>query len=104
MTMKTLILLSALAIGFAPLSAQAKDNDRREHEAARQALARGEILPLVSILAIVAKTTPGDILAIELEYRRNQPVYEVRVLGADGRVREVNVDARTGAVIKSGDR
>lgn len=98
MTKSCSVLLLALAMGLAPLSAAgAKD---REHEAARQALARGEILPLVQILAIVAKETPGDILAIELEYRRSRPVYEVRVLGPDGRVREIFLDARNGAVIR----
>jgi uncharacterized membrane protein YkoI len=97
-------VLLALAVGVAPFSAaHGADRNRREHEAAREALARGEIMPLARILAIVAKVAPGDILAIELEYRRSRPVYEVRVLDAGGRVREIDIDARDGAVIRDGE-
>jgi uncharacterized membrane protein YkoI len=71
-----------------------------DHEAVRGALMRKEILPLTRILAIAAERAPGDVLRIELDRERGALVYEVKILARDGRVREVNIDAKSGAVLK----
>ena len=73
----------------------ASDDD---HEAARAALQRGEILPLPRILEIVAEQAPGDVIEVELDDNHGVLEYEVKVLAADGRVREVKMNARTGVV------
>lgn len=94
------LLCLALAAGLAAAPAHAKDKD---HEAARQALARKEILPITRILKIVEQHLPGDVLEVELEDDKGRFIYEVKVLGVNGRVREVEIDARTGAVLKIED-
>jgi len=71
-----------------------------EHEIARQALRRGEILPLVRILPIVQKRVPGDVIKIKLDDDDAPIEYEVKVLTASGRVIEVELDARTGRILK----
>ncbi len=88
------------AIGMAVGGAPAAARSDRDHEAARAALARGEILPLTRILAVVAQQSPGDILEVELERHDAQFKYEVRVLTAAGKVVEIHLDARTGALLK----
>ncbi|MFV3126671.1 PepSY domain-containing protein [Niveispirillum sp. KHB5.9] len=94
-TLITAPLVLAAATGWAGDDKKRKDKD---HDAAREALRRGEILPLIRILEIVGREQPGDILEIELE---DDPVsYEVKVLAPDGRVRKLVLDARTGAVLK----
>ncbi len=75
----------------------------RDHTAVREALQRGEVLPLVKILAIASKEVPGDVIEVELEDERDALVYEIKILTSTGRVREVEIDARTGAVLKIED-
>jgi uncharacterized membrane protein YkoI len=75
------------------------DKDGREHDAIRGALQRGEVLPLAKILAIAQEKVPGDVIEVELESKRDALVYEIKVLTRSGRVREVEIDARTGTVL-----
>ena len=42
---------------------------------------------------------PGTVVEAELEKKHGKTVWEVEVLGADGNVTEVHIDAATGAVI-----
>lgn len=74
-----------------------------DHAAVREALQRGEVLPLVKILAIASKEVPGDVIEVELEDERDALVYEIKILTATGRVREVEIDARTGVVLSIED-
>jgi uncharacterized membrane protein YkoI len=57
----------------------------------------------VKILAIANKEVPGDVIEVELEDEREALVYEIKILTSTGRVREVKIDARTGAVLKIED-
>lgn len=68
-------------------------------ELARDAVARGEILPLARILPGVEAAHPGRIIEIELEYERNARIYELEILTPDGRLIEVDVDAVTGIIL-----
>jgi uncharacterized membrane protein YkoI len=90
-------LAGLVVLSASPAFAERRDAD---HEAVRGALMRNEILPLSRILAIAAERAPGDVLKIELERDRTALVYEVKILARDGRVREVKIDAKTGAVLK----
>lgn len=66
------------------------------HETARQAVERGELLPLSTILAQVEKEFPGRVVEVELERRGRRYVYEIEVLQQGGRIVEVKYDGRTG--------
>ena len=93
-------LFAALTLSLAATAAHAGDHKSKDHEAARTALARGQVLPLTRILAIAEQRAPGDVLKVELEDDDGKLVYEVKILGRNGRVRELDIDARTGAVLK----
>jgi len=96
-------LVAVLALSLAaavPAAAWADDHKSKDHEAARTALARGQVLPLTRILAIAEQRAPGDVLKVELEGDDGKLVYEVKILGRNGRVRELDIDARTGTVLK----
>jgi uncharacterized membrane protein YkoI len=43
--------------------------------------------------------TPGTAVEAELERKHDKTVWEVEVVGADGKTSEVHIDAATGAVI-----
>jgi uncharacterized membrane protein YkoI len=75
----------------------------RDHTAVREALQRGELLPLVKILAIANKEVPGDVIEVELEDEGEALVYEIKILTSTGRVREIKIDARTGTVLNIED-
>lgn len=69
---------------------------QRDHERVRDAVARGEMVPLETILADAQARHPGRVLEVELE----DGEYEVEILGADGVVRELEYDARTGELLE----
>ena len=86
-------LLPAVALG--------KDAPKeKDHDAALEALRRGEVLPLTRILPIVHKRVPGDVVKIKLDEDNDtgRINYSVKVLTPDGRIIEVEVDARTAVV------
>jgi uncharacterized membrane protein YkoI len=83
------------------------EDDDRSYDRARRASERGEILSLADIYARAAARTPGRVLETELETKMDggppRWVYELRILDARGRVRELKLDARTGKVLSDGD-
>jgi uncharacterized membrane protein YkoI len=91
-----LVLPGAAGAGDIDDKAARKAAKRQAQEEALQALQRGEILPLNQVLEIAGREVPGKV--IEVEYKAG-PKYEIKMLAADGRVREVKLDARTGRVL-----
>lgn len=72
-------------------------------DAAKRLLSEGLIRPLEEILTSVKAKVPGELLEVELEIEDGIYVYDVKILGADGRVVEVETDAKTGKVLKVED-
>ncbi|MGD2021176.1 MAG: PepSY domain-containing protein, partial [Thiohalocapsa sp.] len=70
-----------------------------DHDRARAALERGEVLPLAEILASVTAQVPGDVVEVELEREHGAWVYELKVIAPNGRVLEVLVDAAAGRLL-----
>lgn len=94
-------ILVALALA-SPATAFARDRD--DQVEALALLQRGEILPLGKVLPIVQQNVPGDVIEVELDHDDDHGwEYEIKVLTANGRVREVKLDARTGMVRKIED-
>ncbi len=95
------LALAGTITGLAVPPAYAGKDDQIE---ARELLKRGEILPLGRILQIVQERVPGDIIEVELDRSdKHGWEYEVKVLAANGRVLEVDVNARTGVIRKIED-
>jgi uncharacterized membrane protein YkoI len=84
-TLLALVLLGGVGVVHAD-----DDADR-----ARAGAQSGRLLPLTRILQIVATRYPGEVLAVELD-DDDRPEYELRVLQRDGRILEIEIDARTG--------
>jgi uncharacterized membrane protein YkoI len=91
------VLLLASAGGEANAARDGRPN--RDQDIAREALQRGEVMPIARILTLVAQYMPGDIIEIELDTQRGRLTYEIRVLTPAGRVGELTLDARTGELI-----
>lgn len=93
-------LLSALAV----FASGARADDDRDHDVARQAVERGEIKPLAEILQMVRDKLPGEIAGVKIERKGGRLMYELRIVGAQGRLLEVHVDAATGEINRSREK
>ena len=79
-------------------SASARDLDQDEALRLRQA---GQILPLEHLLGLALQHYPGaTLLEAELEQEDDILVYEVELLTPQGVVRELELDARDGRILK----
>jgi len=92
------LIVGAVAVASAPA------DDRQDHDRARAALKAGEVLPLQAVLDKVQRVHPGDVLAVELEREDGRWVYELKLLQSGGRLLRLDVDARSGAILRSRQR
>ena len=100
-TLRRGALLGAFALALLAASPAIADDD--DHIAAREALRRGEILPLSAVLDIALRRVPGDVIEVDLDREDDGWEYEIKVLTATGRVREVTMNARTGVILEIED-
>jgi uncharacterized membrane protein YkoI len=106
-----ILLLAGAGLGLAlPLSGAAESASKpaqhpqeNDQVLARAALQRGEIMPIAKVLGMASRHVPGDIVEVELERENGRFIYEVKILSSNGRLREVELDARTGALVKIED-
>lgn len=99
-----LLVAVAAATTLAATGAGADEHKKQSHEAARQALLRKEVLPLTRILAIAAQRAPGEVIEVELEQGDHGRLkYDLKILAKTGRIRELELDAKTGATLKLED-
>lgn len=98
MALRSKGLAIALVSALAVFAAGVRADDGRDHDVARQAVERGEIKPLAEILQIVRDKLPGEIAGVKIERKSGRLVYELRIVGAEGRLLEVHVDAATGEI------
>jgi len=107
-----LAFAAALLLGLAPLAlsraARADDEcrveeyeDQYDHERARRALECGEVMPLADVLAAVRPYITGKIIETEFTREEGVWVYEMKYIDRQGRLIEVDVDARTGRIMKT---
>ncbi len=90
--------LCALPLCALPFTARA--DSHKDHDAARQALLDGRVLPLRAVLDIVARDFPGEPVKIEFEREDGRYIYEIKLLQASGSLVKLEVDAASGAVLK----
>ena len=69
-----------------------------QHEI-RRLVEQEEILPLQQILDHLGREQVGRVLEVELEHEHGRYIYEIELLGEDGRVLEYEIDAASGEII-----
>ena len=90
--------LAALALLAVCSLAVARDLDQDEALRLRQ---QGVILPLEHVVTQALDRYPGaKLLEAELEEKHDVYIYEVELLTPQGVVRELDLDARTGRLLK----
>lgn len=96
------LLLGGLLLAGALFSALAGTAraDEDDHARAREALERGEILPLLTILQRATGHRPGEVVEVELERDDGRWLYELKLLTPEGVLVEMELDAATGALLE----
>lgn len=89
------ILITALV---AALLSGIASGESDQHES-RRLVEQGEILPLQQILDHLGQERTGRVLEVELEREHGRYIYEIELLGEDGRVLEYAIDAASGEII-----
>jgi uncharacterized membrane protein YkoI len=107
---RTALLLALAVAGATGGLARANDDDDdgkdrhgRDHERARRALEEGLARPLAEILEAVRGRLDGEVIGVEFDREDGRYVYEFKVVGSDGRLREVYVDALSAEILKVED-
>ncbi|MEG6508664.1 PepSY domain-containing protein [Methyloligella sp. 2.7D] len=88
------LLLIVLALAVSPSRA-----DDLDHDAARRALEEGRVAPLAEITEKLKAQIPGEIIEVELDREDGRYIYEFKLVRPEGRVQEVEVDAKTGEIL-----
>jgi uncharacterized membrane protein YkoI len=80
--------------------AVAGDDQSRDHDLARKALLEGRIRSLAEITEVVRSKIPGEILAVQIDVDdKKRFVYEFDIITAEGKLKEVDVDAATATIL-----
>jgi uncharacterized membrane protein YkoI len=101
-----------LVVGFSvalmtlgdPVHSQYEDDwqrQERDHDRARQAVRRGEVLPMAKVLERLYARIPGEVVGVEFEREDGRWIYEFKLVDRIGRLLEVQVDAATGNILST---
>ena len=88
-----LVILACIGIAYA-------DED---HGRARDAVRRGDVLPLAKILEMLEDRLGGEVIEVEFEREDGRYVYEFEIVTPSGQVQEVYVDAKTAKILSRED-
>ncbi|MBF0263057.1 MAG: PepSY domain-containing protein [Magnetococcales bacterium] len=82
--------------------AHSRDHDehQRDHDRARELVRSGEILSLERILENAPQLQGRRLLEVKLERHRGVWIYEIEIKDDQGRVRELEFDARSGRLLR----
>lgn len=89
-----LAVLSALIFAAPQVRADDDDLDRL-----RDAVNRGEVMPLSALQDEVRRAFPGEIIRVKLDEDDGRFIYEFKVLKTNGRLVEIEMDAKDGRVL-----
>ncbi len=96
--------LSVFVLGLSPVLADKGGRHHDDREIVERAREAGKALPLSELLErIKAQGWTGKVLDVELEDEHDILIYEIYLLGPDGRRQEIKVDPATGRVLDADD-
>jgi hypothetical protein len=93
--------LAWLVVGLGVLGASgAWAGDDKDHDRVRDAVRAGEVMPLDALRERLRRDHAGEVLELELEREDGRWIYEVKLLQRGGRIVKLEVDARSGEVLR----
>jgi uncharacterized membrane protein YkoI len=97
--MRSSVIALAFAAAVVAASATAPAFSGSEQDQARESVESGQARPLKDILRDVRGQVDGRVLDAQLDEVGGRLTYRVKVLGRDGRVQILTIDAQTGQVL-----
>jgi uncharacterized membrane protein YkoI len=97
-----MLAVATLVAAAPPAAASDHDHDRRDD--VRRAVEAGTIKSLAEILNTVRTQMPGEVAGVEVERKNGIWLYEFRVVGKNGRLFDVYVDAQSGAIVRTKEK
>lgn len=101
--MITRLALPALVVGALCFMSTPAWSDKghkgKEKEGDVAELVKEATITIDQAIKTASEKVPGTVVEAELEKKHGKTVWEVEVLGADGKVTEVHIDAAAGDVI-----
>ncbi len=98
--MNWITLVVTLTVGsMFLLSTPAWSDKKKDEDGDVAALVKDAKITIDQAVKTATEKVPGTVVEAELEKKHGKTIWEVEVLGADGKVTEVHLDAATGAVI-----
>ena len=102
----TFSVLAAAAVWAGGVTASDDDawhEDGSAYEMAREALERGDALPLTEVRRHLSEIAPGKIVSTHYEHEFERWVYEFKIVDPQGRLQKVHLDAHTGELVMKSD-
>jgi uncharacterized membrane protein YkoI len=105
-TFKLSVIAVAVLAGVGLLAAPAWSDKKGkgEEEGNVAGMAREAKVTVDQAIKTALEKVQGTVVEAELEKKHDKTIWEVEVVGADGKVTEVHIDAATGAVIDVEDK
>lgn len=101
---RTTLGIAIIMAGLLLVAAPAAWSDDKEKEANVADLAKQAKVSVEDAIKTATSNVKGQVVEAELEKKHDKTVWEVEVLGEDGKVKEVHVDAITGQIIDTEDK
>lgn len=92
------VLVGVLAVSVPAWSGKDSKQEMDETKEAVE-LSKTAKVTIEQAVKTATEKLPGKVIEAELEKKHGKGVWEVEIVGADGKVTEVHVDADTGTVI-----
>ena len=73
-------------------------SDDNDHDDARDAVRKGKAMSLSKALGLLKKSEPGRVIEVKLVKRSSGYDYRFKVVTAGGKVKAINMDAKTGRI------
>lgn len=106
--MKFLGIATALAIGIVMTLGTPAWSDKgkkdKEDEGNVAEMVKDAKVTVDQAIKTATEKVQGTVVEAELEKKHGKTIWEVEIVGADGKVTEVHIDAATGAVIDVEDK
>lgn len=101
------ITVFALLVGISLIATGPAWSDKKgkhEEEGNIADLAKEAKITVDQAIKTATEKVQGTVVEVELEKKHDKTIWEVEIVGADGKVSEVHIDAATGAVIDVEDK
>lgn len=101
------ITVFALLVGISLIATGPAWSDKKgkhEEEGNVAEMAKEAKVTVDQAIKTATEKVPGTVVEAELEKKHDKTIWEVEIVGADGKVSEVHIDAATGAVIDVEDK